>query len=437
MRKSAAVFWIIALALWAGAAGARGEALKGHGGPVRALALLEDGRTLVTGGFDSAIIVWDLGRGTARRVLRFHDSTVNALVALAGGCFASGGEDGRIALWCGEEAAPRSVLTGHTAPIAALTRTPDGRRLVSAGWDRTVRAWPLSPPASPAGPEAARVMLDGHQGPVNGVAVVPDGSAILSAGYDGQLRLAHLVPGRAALALQGTAPVNAVAVAPDGEIVTAGADGVLRFYGPALEPMGTVELGNGPLTTLAVSPDGTTLATVGLRTPVTLVARSRRSVVSEIVGPGLPVWSLAFADGGRELLTGGVDRAIRRWDPATGRPVGADIAAAAAAEPETKEPGALVFRACRACHGLAATDTHLAGPTLHRLFGRRIATQPGYVYSDALKRLDIVWTAETVARLFEVGPNAYTPGTKMPEQRITSEADRRALVEWLARVTTD
>jgi cytochrome c len=40
-----------------------------------------------------------------------------------------------------------------------------------------------------------------------------------------------------------------------------------------------------------------------------------------------------------------------------------------------------------------------------------------------------------VAKLFEVGPAVYTPGTKMPEQRLTSEDDRKALVDWLARVT--
>ncbi len=58
-----------------------------------------------------------------------------------------------------------------------------------------------------------------------------------------------------------------------------------------------------------------------------------------------------------------------------------------------------------------------AGPTLHGIFGRRIATAPGYAYSEALKGMDIVWSKETVARLFVVGPNAYTPGAKMPEQR--------------------
>ena len=47
--------------------------------------------------------------------------------------------------------------------------------------------------------------------------------------------------------------------------------------------------------------------------------------------------------------------------------------------------------------------------------------------------MDIVWTPETVSRLFEIGPAAYTPGTKMPEQRITDPADREALVDWLQR----
>ena len=62
------------------------------------------------------------------------------------------------------------------------------------------------------------------------------------------------------------------------------------------------------------------------------------------------------------------------------------------------------------------------------MFGRRIATLPGYNFSPALKKLDIVWTPETVAKLFEVGPMAYTPGTKMPEQTIGSAEDRNALV---------
>jgi cytochrome c len=51
-----------------------------------------------------------------------------------------------------------------------------------------------------------------------------------------------------------------------------------------------------------------------------------------------------------------------------------------------------------------------------------------------LKELDIVWTPETVSRLFEIGPSAYTPGTKMPEQ-IVPAADREALIAFLLKAT--
>jgi len=40
-----------------------------------------------------------------------------------------------------------------------------------------------------------------------------------------------------------------------------------------------------------------------------------------------------------------------------------------------------------------------------------------------------------VAKLFEIGPAAYTPGTKMPDQRIGRAEDREALVNFLERTT--
>jgi cytochrome c len=94
-----------------------------------------------------------------------------------------------------------------------------------------------------------------------------------------------------------------------------------------------------------------------------------------------------------------------------------------------------MFRACVACHTLNPSEGDRAGPTLHDLFGRRIVTLPGYNFSAALRRLDIVWTPKTVAELFEIGPAAYTPGTKMPEQLIVRKEERDALVNFLDGAT--
>jgi cytochrome c len=162
-----------------------------------------------------------------------------------------------------------------------------------------------------------------------------------------------------------------------------------------------------------------------------------RSLERSLAGSGVPIWAVAFMPDGRTLLSGGGDRVIRRWDAETGQPKDA-ITIGSPEDPlgaDAGDPGAKVFRACVACHTLKPTAGDRAGPSLHGLFGRQIATLPGYDFSAALRRLDFVWTPETVAKLFEIGPAAYTPGTKMPEQRIGRKEDRDALVNFLERAT--
>jgi cytochrome c len=197
------------------------------------------------------------------------------------------------------------------------------------------------------------------------------------------------------------------------------------------EPLGT------PVSMLRLSPDGARIAAAGLRGAVTLLDRQTLKPDLQLVGPGLPVWSLVFHPNGREIITGGGDRLVRRWSATTGEPVGPAIASVTAdpLAPFRGERGAEVFRACAACHTLTSDDGNRAGPTLHGVFGRRIGTAPGYDFSPALRAMDIVWTGETISRLFEIGPNAFTPGTKMPEQRIGSAEDRAALVRFLERAT--
>lgn len=407
---------------------ASAQELRGHGGPVRAIAVSADGQLAMTGSFDQSAILWNLAGGTADAVLRFHQGAVNAVVALAGQAFATGAEDGRIALWRGKATEPMQLIEGHKGPIAALAVSPDGSRLASASWDETVRVTSL------AGGDSAKV-LEGHKGPVNGVAFLPSGE-VVSAGYDATLRIWPADAGPARIVTLPAA-LNGVVVAPDGEIAVTAADGRLRLFGPDGEARGEIAIGETPLIALAISADGATIAAGGLRGQVALIDRKARSIRATLVGPGLPVWSLAFLPDGRQLLSGGGDRLVRRWNAVTGEHVGA-VVPRAGEDPLAAfngERGAQVFRACAACHTLTPADGNRAGPTLHGLFGRRIASAPGYAYSDAFKAMDLVWTKETVAKLFEIGPNAYTPGTKMPEQTIGSAEDRQALVDWLEKVT--
>jgi cytochrome c len=230
-------------------------------------------------------------------------------------------------------------------------------------------------------------------------------------------------------------PLSAVAVAPDGEIVAAGANGMLYFLDAAGQQKGEVQASPTPVISVSVSADGAFVAAAGIRGSVAVIERAARKLARTLVGPGLPVWSVAFLPDSRTMITGGTDRMVRRWDAVTGEHIGA-VTMGAPEDPLAAyagDPGAEIFRACVACHTLSPDEGNRAGPTLAGIFGRRIAALPGYNFSDALKKLDIVWTPETVAKLFEIGPAAYTPGTKMPEQRIGSAADRKALTDFLGK----
>ncbi len=290
--------------------------LRGHGGPVRAIAISADGRTAVSGSFDTAVIRWSLERNAAIDVLRFHDGAVNAVALLKDGRIATAGADARIAIWKVGGTRPESVLEGHQAPVAALALSPDGTMLASASWDRTARLWPLA--------GGAPRVLEGHAQNVNGVAFTPDGRAVVSAGYDATARIWPLAGGAPVIVTLPT-PLNAVAVAPDGDILTGGADGKVHVISPAGEIKGDIEAGPAPIIALALSPDGRLVAAAGIRGSVAIIDRARQKVERTLVGPGLPVWSVAFFPDGHALLTGGTDRMIRRWDATTGEPIGSVV----------------------------------------------------------------------------------------------------------------
>src|SRR5262245_45403703 len=381
--------------------------LRGHGGPVRALAVSQDGSTVVSGSFDTSAIRWSLTHNAAEQVLRFHESAVNAVAIAPDGRIITGGEDGRVAIWQPGSPALTQVIEGHTAPVVGLTVSPDGKLIASASWDRTIRLWPLA--------GGTPRVLEGHQQNVNGVAFTPEGKSLVSAGYDLTLRI-WPVAGGAETTITLPTPLTSVAVARDGEIVAGGADGRVFFVTPNGEVRAELDSGQVPIISVALSPDGALVVAAGIRGSVAIIDRRTRTLARTLIGPGLPVWAAAFLPDNRTLVTGGTDRMIRRWDAITGDHMGS-VALSGVDDPLAAyagDRGAEVYRACVACHTLKPDEGNRAGPTLHGIFGRRIATLPGYSFSEPLKQLDIVWTPETVSRLFEIGPMAYTPGTKMP-----------------------
>src|SRR6185436_6011055 len=89
-----------------------------------------------------------------------------------------------------ESAALGRTLDGHEDWVTGCAVTADGRRVVSASADGTLKIWDL---------EAGRVLatLEGHGDVVTGCAVTADGRRVVSASADGTLRVWDLDAGRA------------------------------------------------------------------------------------------------------------------------------------------------------------------------------------------------------------------------------------------------
>jgi len=287
-----------------------------------------------------------------------------------------------------------------------------------------VRLWDLS--------QGTARVLEGHRGNVNAVAFA--GGALHSTGQDGTLRR-WMADGASMILAEFGFPQTALLALPDGTLASAGVDGAVHL----VAPNGTErELRSGPrpVVALAASPDGRTLAVGSIGGSVGLYALPEGRLRQSLDGPGLPVWSLAFAADGRTLWSGGQDRRVRRWDARNARPLGPLAPEAETALPAGLDPqGAEVWRACQACHALRPDSGPMAGPHLHNIFGRRMGALPGYTYSERLAQGDITWTPETVADLFTRGPDVVTPGTRMPVQRVGNAEDLAALLRFLEQAT--
>lgn len=103
---------------------------------------------------------------------------------------------------------------------------------------------------------------------------------------------------------------------PDGRfLITGGADNRVRGFAlPEGRPLWDVEAHADWVLALAVSPDGQHVATASRDRTAKVLATATGSVEGTFTGHSVPVLSVAFTPDSRELISGGSDGELRRWD---------------------------------------------------------------------------------------------------------------------------
>lgn len=402
--------------------------LVGHGGPVMDVAVSPDGSRALTASFDNSVGLWALD-GDDVTWLEGHAAAVKTVLFLGDGLAASAGDDFAVEIWDLGLGQHIHRLEGHKGQINGLAVSPDGATLASASWDGTIRLWDVATGAHKA-------TLEGHTGAVSDVVFSPDGATLYSASADGTIRTWNPATGdETRLLVKHGFGVNTLLMG-DGWLAYGAVDGGTRVIDTATdEVIADLTLDRRPILSMALSPDHGLMAVGDGQGFVMTVATDGWSIIGDYKAAlNGPVWALAFTHDGKSLIGGGIDDAAYIW-PVENRldaPIMATRERGFLRDPGAMSNGERQFRRkCSICHSLADDGVRRAGPTLSGLFGRSAGSVPGYIYSETVSGLGIDWNEDTIDQLFNLGPDHFIPGSKMPMQRIVKPEDRRDLIEYL------
>lgn len=400
--------------------------LKGHGGPIMDIAVSPSGQ-VATASFDNSVGVWD---GRKAKWLDGHAAAVTALVFAPGGAIVSAGDDFTVRLW--RDGTGR-VLGRHDGKVLALALSPRGDVVASGSWDGTVRLWPLEPGTAP------RELADPGSG-VNALAFSADGARLYAATTKGGLLAYDLSTDAAPLPLARHGfGINELVVG-DGWVAYGAVDGGTRVIeaGSGRE-LADFTLDRRPILAMAYHAGSRQLAVGDGQGFIMIVDTGDWRIARDFRATrDGPVWALAFSPDGSILYAGGLDDVAYGWpvdlldafEPAMGQ------GRSYLRDADSMSNGERQFmRKCSICHALGNGPSRKAGPSLYGLFGRPAGTLAGYAYSPILTGSDIVWGAETIDALFDMGPDHYIPGSKMPMQVIAGADDRADLIDFLREAT--
>ncbi|EUC66504.1 tyrosine kinase catalytic domain protein, partial [Rhizoctonia solani AG-3 Rhs1AP] len=224
-------------------------------------------------------------------------------------------DDQTIRIWDAQSGySTTKPLKGHTEHVHSAVFSPDGTRIASGSRDRTILLWDATKGTILLGP------LEGHTDWVYSVAFSPEGTRVVSGSKDCTVRIwnAHTGTLIGEPLVGHSDAVFSIAFSPDGtRIVSGSRDKTIRMWDAytGKTVLGPLQGHLDWVSAVSVSPDGTRIAS-GSRDLTIRVwdAQTGHTLAGPFQGHYSPVCSVAFSPDGARIMSGARNGEICMWD---------------------------------------------------------------------------------------------------------------------------